>query len=92
MSRGSTHKMYYTHYATQITSSLYFWISLDKPSIMWHTINRARGRGQGHQAGRVGGASQPASKRDREKDTITTEQHTTLTQHTMIHTHYTLLV
>lgn len=41
---------------------------------------------------RQAGQEAPASKRDREKDTTTTEQHTTLTQHTMIHTHYTTLV
>ena len=50
-------------------------------------------RGQRARApGRQGRKRQPASKRDREKDTTTTEQHTTLTQHTMIHTHYTLLL
>ena len=91
MSRGSTHKMYYTHYTTQVTSSLYFWVSLDKLNIMWHTVNRARGRGQGHQVGRAGGASQPARETERKTHTKRTT-HNTNTTHNDTHTLHTTSV
>ena len=83
--------MYYTHHTTQVISSLYFWVSLDKLNIMWHTINRPRGRGQGHQAGRAGGASQPARETERKTHTKRTT-HNTNTTHNDTHTLHTTSV